>query len=214
MENTDIINLWKVYDKKLENSLTLNKTMAQDITNIKIQSLLTSMKPLKIFTLIVGVLWVILVDSLIINLFYVANPIFLISAAIQVILTKIAIGIYVYHLVLIKKIDINEPILATQSHLSQLKSSTLLVARILFLQLPVWTTFYWNESMLQNGNLVLYVFQAIVTLTFIGLAIWLFVNIKYENKDKKWFKLIFNGKEWNPILKAIELQKEIDRFNG
>ena len=214
MENTDIINLWKAYDKKLENSLTLNKTMAQDITNIKIQSLLASMKPLKVFTLIVGILWVILVDSLIINLFYIANPIFLISAAIQVILTKIAIGIYVYHLVLIKKIDINEPILATQSHLSQLKSSTLLVARILFLQLPVWTTFYWNESMLQNGNLVLYVFQAIVTLTFTGLAIWLFVNIKYENKDKKWFKLIFNGKEWNPILKAIELQKEIDRFNG
>ena len=212
MENTDIINLWKAYDKKLENSLTLNKTMAQDITNIKIQSLLASMKPLKIFTLIIGVLWVILVDSLIINLFYVANRIFLISAAIQVILTKIAIGIYVYHLVLIKKIDINEPILATQSHLSQLKSSTLLVARILFLQLPVWTTFYWNESMLQNGNFVLFVFQAIVTLAFTGLAIWLFVNIKYENKDKKWFKLIFNGKEWTPILKAIELQKEIDRF--
>lgn len=89
---------------------------------------------------------------------------------------------------------------------------TLWVARILFLQLPVWTTFYWNESMLENGNIFLYIIQAIVTLSFTYLAIWLFFNIKYENKDKKWFRLIFNGNDWSPVIKSMELLSQIDEY--
>jgi len=40
---------------------------------------------------------------------------------------------------------------------------------------------------------------------FTVIAIWLFFNIKYENKNKKWFQLIFNGKEWTPLMKSMEL---------
>ena len=213
MEERDILALWKSYDQKLEENLLLNRKNTADITGMKVQSLLASMKPIKIFTLMVGVLWVLFVDTLIINLFYTANPFFLISAGIQVLLTKFAIGIYLYQLILIHQVDVSEPIVATQSRLTRLQSSTLWVARLLFLQLPVWTTFYWNKSMLENGNTFLYIIQIAVTLAFAFLAVWLFRNIRYENRDKKWFRLIFDGVEWTPVIRSMELYREIEAFN-
>lgn len=212
MEDTEIINLWKSYDKKLEENLSLNRKNAEEITKMKVRSFLHSMSPLKIFTILVGAVWVGFVDILIINLFFVANPIFLTSAGIQVLLTKLSIGIYLYQLILIHQIDISEPILATQEKLAGLKTSTLWVARILFLQLPVWTTFYWNKNMLENGSIVLYTIQIAVTLSFTFLAVWLFRNIKYENRDEKWFRIIFNGNEWNAVIKSMELLSQIDEY--
>ncbi len=214
MEDTEILNLWKTYDRKLEENLVLNRRNADDITRLKAQSLLTSMKPLKIFTVVVGILWVAFVDVLIVNLFHVANPFFLISAGIQVILTKLAIGIYLYQLIIIDQTDISEPILATQEKLASLKSTTIWVTRILFLQLPVWTTFYLNDGMLESGSTWLLALQFLITASFTILAIWLFVNIKYENRDKKWFRLIFDGKEWTPVIKSIELLDQIKTYKN
>ncbi len=212
MENSDIINLWKSYDKKLEENLMFNKKNAEDITKLKVQSLIASMKPLKIFIVLFGIAWVGFVDILIFNLFHVASPFLLISAIIHVLLTKLAIGIYLYQVILIYQVDVSASIMQTQEKLSRLKSSTLWVARLSFLQLPVWTIFYWSKSMLENGNFWLYSLQFIITTSLTYLAIWLFLNIKYENKDQKWFRLIISGIEWDPVIKSMELYREIEEF--
>src|SRR5665647_3626178 len=112
MEDTEIINLWKSYDKKLEENLQFNKKNAEDITKIKVQSFLSSMKPMKIFIVLFSLVWVCFVDILIFNIFTVASPFFLVSAAIHVLLTKLAIGIYLYQIILIYQVDISEPVLA------------------------------------------------------------------------------------------------------
>ena len=212
MEDAALINLWKSYDKKLEEVLTINKKHTEEITQMKIQTFLSSMKPLKIFAIVVGILWVGFVDVLILNLFSVASHFFLISAGIQVILTKVAIGIYLYQLVLMQQVDTNQPVVATQHKLAQLKSSTLWVARLLFLQLPVWTTFFWSEGIFTSDNLPFLVINGAITLLFTYVAFWLFFNIKFENRDKKWFRLIFNGKEWTPVIKSMELLREIEDY--
>ena len=103
--------------------------------------------------------------------------------------------------------------MATQEKLSALKTSTLWVARILFLQLPVWSTFYLHKALFKFDNLFWLIFQAIVTLGLTYLAIWLYINIKPENKDKKWFKLLFEGKEWNPVIKSMELMNDLSNFS-
>ena len=74
MEDIEIINLWKSYDKKLEENLQFNKKNAEDITKIKVQSFLSSMKPMKIFIILAGIVWVVFVDVLIINIFNVWFP--------------------------------------------------------------------------------------------------------------------------------------------
>ena len=136
----------------------------------------------------------IFVDGLIINLWSIASPFFLISAGIQVVLTKLAIGVYLYQLYLIRKVDLSEPVLFSQERLSRLKSSTLWVTRILFLQLPVWTTFSLHTGMLHNGNILLLTIQGLIALFSVYAAVWLFLNIKYDNRDKKWFRCFLKVK--------------------
>ena len=212
MEDKEILNLWKTYDKKLEDSLLLNRKNTEEITKMKVRSFLDSMRPLKYFTIIVGILWVVFVDVLILGAFKAGSSFFLVSAIIQVGLTKLAIGVYVYQLILIQQADINDSILATQEKIARLKSSTIWVARLLFLQLPVWTTFYWTEALWQNADAWFYLIQVPVTIAFAGMALWLFFNIKYQNRDKKWFQLIFNGKEWTPMLKAMAMLEQIQEY--
>lgn len=214
MEDKELINLWKTYDKKLEENLSLNKKNAEDITKLKLYSHLASMKPIKIFTIIVGILWVVFVDILIFIAFKVGISFFLISAIIQVLLTKLAIGVYIYQLVLINRVDISDSILATQEKIATLKSSTIWITRLLFLQFPVWNTFYWTEAAWENGGILWYIIQIPLTAAFTYLAVWMFFNIKYENRDKKWFRMIFKGKEWTPLMKSMEMLKQIEAYKG
>jgi hypothetical protein len=115
-------------------------------------------------------------------------------------------------LALINSIDFSEPVLTIQEKISKLKISTLNVTRLLFLQLPLWTTFYWNAKMFVAENWMLWIMQGMVTLSFALVALWLFFNIKYENRNKKWFQWIFRGKEWQPILQSMELLNQIDNY--
>jgi len=140
------------------------------------------------------------------------NLFLLFSASIQIGLTAIALIFYIYQLFMIYQVDITDPILKTQKRLASLQTTTLWITRILTLQLPVWTTFYWNTSMIDNGNWILWIIQGIVTISSACVAIWLFFNIRYENRNKKWFKLIFNGKEWTPLMKSMELLEQMEEY--
>ena len=214
MQDTEFINLWKSHDKQLQESLQLNMQNAIAITHLKVRTFLYSMQPVKIFTIIIGVLWVVFVDMIIVSAFNYASPFFLISAIIQVLLTKAALIIYLYQLVLIYQTDISEPIVKTQERLSLLQSSTLWVTRLLILQLPVWTTFYISGKMFADVNFALIAMQVIITGIFTIAAAWLFVNINISNKDKKWFRLLFEGKEWTPVMRSLDLLEQVKNFKN
>jgi hypothetical protein len=212
MNESELKKLWQSTNLKLEESLVITGNNPDEKTKMKIHNFLGSMKPVKIFTLLIGILWVSITGTLVVNLLPQGNLFFLFSAAIQISLTAIALIIYIYQLIKIYAVDITDPILETQNRLANLKTSTLWITRILFLQLPVWTTFYWNISMIENGNWFLWIIQGIVTLSSAYIAIWLFFNIRYENRNKKWFKFIFNGKEWTPLMKSMELLEQIEDY--
>ena len=210
MEENQLLALWESYDRKLSENLILNRQNAQDLTKIKVKSLLSGMQPLKIFAILTGIIWVLLLDVVVFNIWPAANPIFLIAIGIHILLTKLAIGIYIYQLVLINLVDINEPILSTQEKIAKLKSSTLWITRLLFLQLPAWTVFYWSEEMFQNLNALQISIHVSVALGMTFLAIWLYRNIRVENRDKRWFRLLLGGVEWDPMMKSIDLLQQID----
>jgi len=218
MQEIELKKLWQISNEQLERNLKISQQNAKDVKQLKLQHFLSSMKPLKIFTVIVALIWVGIGVPLLATIFMYsfeeANKFFLFSATIQVLITLIALMVYIYQLVTLYNINISGAVLKTQKDLATLKSSTLWVTRILLLQLPVWTTFYWNESMFEKGNGFLWFFQVIVTLLFTSVAFWLFFNIKYSNKDKKWFRLIFNGKEWPPLMESMELLNEVEKFKN
>lgn len=153
----------------------------------------------------IGSIWVRLAAIILVHA-YVDGPTemnrFLIfSATAQAILTAIVLFIYVYQLVPLYQVDITSPILKTQEKIARLKVSTLWAARILFLQLPAWTTFWWNEAMFREWNIVQWSIAGSISLASVFAAIWLYFNIKIENCDKKWFRIIFNGKRVDTIDK-------------
>lgn len=216
MEDKDIIGLWRSYDKKLEESLLLNRRQTEDMTKLKVKSFLSSMKPVKGLTILIGIIWVSLGAVIVGNLFVYAfdrvGPFFLFSAALQLLITFVAIVIYLYQLALIARVGIHESVSETQEKLARLRSSTIWAARILFLQLPLWTTFYWSSVMWEHVGLWVYLINGLITGSFLFAALWLFFNIRYENRDKKWFRLIFRGKEWDPVLQSMDLLKQLETY--
>lgn len=216
MNESELKKLWQTTNEKLEENLTLNNELKNDMTSVKVHGIIGSMKPLKIFTLIVGILWVVFgagfLGGIFANTYQEVNKFFLYSATVQVVLTAIALGIYIFQLIKIYQVEITDPILQTQKKLAELKVSTLWAARIMFLQIPVWTTFWWTETMLTEWNILQWAITLSVTIAAAILSIWLFFNIKYENRNKKWFNLIFTGKEWSPLMKSIEMLDQINDY--
>ncbi len=216
MNELELKKLWQTTNEKLEESYVINRKNTEDITRIKVHHFLGSMKPVKIFTLLAGFIWVgsgtIILSPIYLYGFSEANKFFLISASVQVVLTAIALLIYLYQLITIYQLDITDTILKTQEKLASLKISTLWVTRVLFLQLPVWTTFWWNETMFTDWNLLQWTMTVTVTVLFTSVAIWLFFNIRYENRNEKWFQLLFNGKEWTPLMKSMEMLEQIGEY--
>ena len=214
MNDTDLKYLWQAGYEQIAINQKSDKTSLDNLTKRNVSHFLSSMKPIKIFTLLAGLLWVFgigyVLIKLTINAYDQISPYFLYSAFFQVMLTAMAVILYIIQLSTLYSIDFNKPVVILQKTLINLKASTLNVIKILILQLPFWTTFYWNESMFKNGTLPLFILQGAVTISFTCLAIWLFFNLKFENADKWWFKLLLQGKEWEPIITSINILNEME----
>lgn len=214
MNDTDLKYLWQTGNDQIELSQTSDKTSLDSLTKRNVNHFLSSMKPIKIFTLLLGILWVFgigyVLIKLTLNAYEQVSPYFLYSAYFQVMLTAMAIILYIFQLITLYSIDFDKPVIILQKKLINLKISTLNITRILMLQLPFWTTFYWNESMFKNGTLPLFILQGAVTISFTYLSLWLFFHLKFENADKWWFKLLLQGKEWEPLITSINILNEME----
>ena len=125
----------------------------------------------------------------------------------------VAIATYIKHLVLINEINYTESITATQSKLAELQVSTIRVTGFLWLQMPFYTTFFWNNDWVTKGDLGFWLIAFPITLAFTTLAIYLYRNITPENLDKKWVKkLMVMGVEYQHLVAAGELLQEIEEF--
>ena len=212
MTDEDLKLLWQQSDRKLDDIRAFTRQNREEITRIKLESTIRGMRPTKWAAIALGLAWVVGMDILLCTVLWQAPPFLFVSALIQILITKVAILIYMYHLALIDRIDFAGPIVTTMGRLSKLRSMTMLSTRVLLLQLPVWTTFYITDDMIQHAPWWGWVLQGAVTLSFMVAALWLFFNIRLENKDSRWFRLLFAGKEWQPILRAMELYENTESF--
>ncbi|OJV12589.1 MAG: hypothetical protein BGO21_02240 [Dyadobacter sp. 50-39] len=210
MQDSELIELWRSYDRKIEENLIMNKRNAEAITIIKIRSAVSSMAPMKILMITIGTLWLSFIGVILYRTYSNASPFFWYSMAIHASILVFVIGVYVYQLVLIYQTDLSEALFTTQRRLARLKSSTLLIARLMFLHAPIWTTFSIPERIFEHP--VWMTIQLVVTVFFVIVALWLFFNINYENSNKKWFAFIFRGNQWDPVIRSFEMLREMERY--
>ena len=219
MEDLTLKEIWKEYDRKLEESKILN--MQSWILNLqcfeaiqtqKAKKRLNTLATFKKWVIALGIVWVLFLVFLIYHSLVYSKIFFVISAGAIALFTTYAIIIYIRQVTWIRQIDNSESIVETQKKLALLQSSTLKVVGILFLQSPFYCTWFFTPEWAMAGDPGFWFIAVPVALLFTWLSIWLYRNISYKNVDKKWFRIMFNSIEWTAIIKAQKFIDEIEEY--
>ncbi len=219
MEDIELKNIWKEYDRKIEEAKLINmqswvinfKTF-EYLQTEKAKSKLNSLGTLKKWMIFGGILWLAFLMFLVLSSLALWKIFFVISLSAVIVFNVVGIMVYIKQVVLINEIDNSENLIEVQQKTSELQASTLQIARILFAQSPFYTTFFWTPQMIASNWTAFFLISLPVTLLFVFASIWLYRNINYKNADKKWFKILFSSKEWTSVIKAIKFMKEIEDF--
>ena len=219
MKDAELKNLFETYNQKLEEakvlnlqSWVLNLQCFENLQKQKAKSKLKSLINFKIVAAILGILWVCFLGYLLYYSLEISRIFFSISLAAIILITLIAVIVYLYHIVLINKINNGENVLKAQETIAHLKLSTINITRILFLQAPFYCTLSWNGEMMTNAPAAFWLISFPIALLFTFASLWLYKNINMKNANKKWFRILFNSPEWISLIKANDLLQEIDSF--
>ena len=219
MEDLELKNLWKEYDRKIEEAKILNmqawalhiKTY-EYLQTEKAKSKLNSLSGFKKRVIFAGIIWIAFLLFLIVKSLEFSKIFFVCSLSAIVVFNIIAIVVYIRHIILINEIDNTESLVEAQEKTAKLQASTLQITRILFLQTPFYSTFFWSQAMIHANPAAFLLISVPITLFFVFASGWLYRNINYKNADKKWFRILFGSKEWTSVVKAINFMKEIEEF--
>lgn len=207
-----MINLWKQYDEKLEKTISINHKLIAELQQQKAKTALRPARNYKVITILIGLVYVALISYFWYHLHPIASVFVNVSIAIHLIVILLAIAMYAHQIVLINQIDCAENIMEMQYKLAKLKSSTLKVIGICFLQFPVFATWNINLELITERPLAFWLIQVPILALFTYIGIWFYKNINIQNIEKRWFRMMFWGSEWQSILKASKFLKEIENF--
>ena len=219
MEELQFQNILDSYNQKLEQakvlnlqSWVLNQHCFEILQKQKAVSKLRSLLNFKIVAIVLGMIWVWFLGYLFYYSLGRSQVFFAISSGAILLITLVAIAVYISHVVLIYNINNTENVIKAQEKIAHLQISTINITRILFLQTPFYCTFWWTTEMISKSPASFWLISFPVALLFTYFSIWLFRNISLKNQNKKWFKFLFNSPEWNSLVKADIFLEEINSF--
>ncbi|WP_375562120.1 hypothetical protein ACE193_06105 [Bernardetia sp. OM2101] len=210
MNEIELKQMWQNYDSQLNESLTINKEILKEVKLGKVNQLINSISWTRIISIFIGIVWIIGIDSILVLAFEVEGYFLFFSLLIHSMITKIAIGISIYHLFLIKQMNEMDSVVEIQKKIADFRLTTLTTVRLSLLQLPIFTTFYINSEMIVTMNLTAWIIQILITLMFLFMGIWCFLNFTPKNSNKKWFRLFFSDKESINLKKADAILEQLE----
>jgi hypothetical protein len=216
MENIDFITIWKAQDTKIEQTLAINKKLFRNVVDGKAQSTLRSLKILKSGLLFFGILYLIALSGLLIFALSRYSPswnYFIVSVTAIFAINLYAVITYIKHLVWLHKINYDGAVADIQQKLSELQLSIVNHTRIMYLQTPLFTTFYLSSNWFpQNSPLAYTIFQLAFTVAAIYSSWWVYRNMTPENLNNKLIKGLLNGSGRETVQKAMDFYKEIEEY--
>jgi len=218
MEETNFILLWKEQYEKIDQSLVINKRLLKESISQKAESQLQSLIRSKAIGAVIAVLYLVLLGIVlsyaILN--YSPTAIYFIMSIGSIFLINVkALHDYIKHLVWANNIDYNGDVVAIQQKLTRLQLSIANHIRVMFLQLPFWTTFYLSSEWFPAEMGWRYiVFQIFLTGSFAYLAYFLFRNLTLANLNKKWVRSLLSGAGGKKVMKALAFYQEIESFKA
>lgn len=214
MEDLDLIALWKEQNRKIEQSIKINKQLLEESLNAKIKTTLSGLKSIRIAGIVFGVLWCVFMTLIVVVSWPQTNWFFKSAFIIHIAVSVTAIGLYIYHLVLLHNFNNNQSVLHAQEQLFKLQLSNLKTLGILWLQLPVFSMWYMSNEWLQNNPSTFWFIQMPIVLVQAIIGIWIYRNLNVKNHDKKWFKWFMSKGEFGRIKKANDFLKEIENLKS
>lgn len=219
MEDNEFENMWDAYSRRMDQANVMNlQAWALHVRTIeyvqtfRAENQLRSLVAFKSRAVAIGVIWSLLLGLLIYGNHF-ENIFFSGSLSILLLFAVVAMIVYVRQIILIKRINYGDSVVFIQEKLLKLQVSTIGIVRLLWLQLPFYTTFFWSWHWIANDDL--FWFTAFpVTLIFTVLGFWLYRHISLENANEKWFKILLGKKEWTSIVVAKGYLEEIDTFKA
>ncbi|MES2329163.1 MAG: hypothetical protein V4539_06130 [Bacteroidota bacterium] len=219
MEDLELKDIWRSYDKKIAEaqvlnaqSWLLNLRCFESIQQQKAQSKLKSLARFKTAAVVLGIFFLLLLGLLIWGNHFV-NPYFTISMGAIFLFSLYAIIVYIKHIILIRQLDYDGNIIDTQKKLAGLQSSTFQSTRIMWLQMPFYSTWFWDNKWITETGSKFWLIALPVTVLFTLLAIFLYHNIRVENMHKRWVRsLMMSGPEYKNVVRSMEFLNEIEEF--
>jgi len=211
MEDITLKDLWKAQEEKLDRSMKLNLFILESLQKQKAQSRLNGLARLKLVAVILGIVWSLFLGMLIYGN-QLQNMYFTVSVGMIMLITILAVVLYIRHIILIKELDYSQSITDTQKKLSKLQASTF-NSRFILLQTPFYTTWFWSTGMIEGSGIKFWLIAVPITLLFSLLTIWLYRNLTPGNMHKKWVKaLVKNDPEHISVMQAQDFLNEIEEF--
>jgi len=210
MSTDEFQELWKSYDRKLESSLKMNLQLLETVRTGKIRSSFRTTIAWKIVVNILTMPWIFVLS--VVAYKHHGQPVFTVSMILLILFAWHAVVYNIYHINLMRRIDLARSITATQQQLAELESSILHGLRIQFLQTPIWTVFFISKDMLLHGGLKFWLIEGTVIVLFILLTIWLYRNITLSNVNRWWIKSMIRHEGGASIARARSFIREIEDF--
>ena len=219
MQDQQLNDLLHSYSQQLEQSKLPNlQSWVLSLQNYSWQQKQKADKKMGRLTLqkkviiIIGLLYAIGLLFLAVNSVHWPTLFFCISTAAIGTINLVAVVGYIRQLNWITAFQHEENIVLAQEKLVKLRHSSIYVTRILFLQAPFYTTFSLNPAMINSHTSAFFFIALPVIILFSAASFWLYKNIRLENADKKWFRILFAGNEWGSIIQSQKFLEDIEEF--
>jgi len=214
MDNIELQNIWKSYDRNIQNVLALNKDIAIALSKQKLDKQISRLYRPKWFAVLIGIPYTLLLICITI-VAYISQAYFVAFGfgAIALIMAITLIN-YFHQLYLIGQIRHCEEVLSTQQRLARLKISSFDTINVVVFQLPFWSLCWVSIEALKESPILYGGTNLMVFLVLGYISFWLFKKLSYKNKDSRIRDFFLSGNEWEPIEKAERILKQIEIYKG
>lgn len=211
MATDEFQQLWKDYDRRLERSLSISRRLFIDVQQQKVGSELRPLIRSRVVGIVVGIVWLWLMGFCA----YVVRSqvVMVISFGAFFVCTVIGLAGYIRDVSVIRSISYADSVVETQRKLARMQSTMVRDIRVAWLQIPFWASFFVSDVFIRNSGRAFFLVEVPIFLFFVGVAIFLFLNITVENAQrKKWVAAMVRGAGSRRVARAIELLKELEEF--
>ncbi len=219
MQDLELKEIWETYNQKLAKaeisnlqSWALNTRSFETLQHLQADRKLKDLSQFNMWAVLLGFAWTAFLILLVwTNGFQ--NIFFCLSISCIAAINLYVTASYIRNNILIGQVRYDIPVTDTQKQLARLQTATFHNTAIAWLQLPLYTTWFWSSSWIQEAGLSFWLIALPLTLLFTLLAIRLYRNIHAGNMQKKWVKtLMMAGPEYRNVATAMSFLEEIEAF--